>query len=42
MYYRSNNKKDLKDDASLMDDELGQNMEDLIHLEIMRRMVDNI
>lgn len=38
--YKKN--KDSKDDASLVDDELGQNMGDLIQLEIMRRMAHNI
>lgn len=41
-YKRNKNPNNFKDDASLMEDELGQNMGDLIQLEIMRRMAHNI
>lgn len=41
-YNKYKKHKDSKDDASLVEDELGQNMGDLIQLEIMRRMAHNI
>ena len=39
---RDKKSKDHKDDVSLIDDELGQNMGDLVQLEIMRRMAQNV
>ena len=39
---RSNKQKYLKDDASLVKDELVQNIVDLIQLEVMRRMAHNL
>lgn len=41
-YNRNKKQQDQKDDVSLIEDELGQNMGDLIQLEIMRRMAHNL